>query len=272
MTAHPTNPTQHDTTTPPANPACPTCPICHANALADGWTICRACMRSYARQLALLRRHLAVLQLVIRREVRLHDRDGGRGAFASLGIDVSAADMEAEAERLIDGICADAGLPGGRWARALPRLAASLRVLAGLPDAADWFERLVRLNGMLQRATDRVPRARRLAGVCDVCGTMVHAAPDEEWEVCPRCDSLLHLPSVRRAARRRLDSMHTTQTPSGAALWVSRETGIDVTRDDINNWLRRDRLPARRLENGYWEFPVATLIRLAEAKLDSKRE
>ncbi|OXN01467.1 hypothetical protein [Bifidobacterium vansinderenii] len=263
MTAH------HPT---PINTTHHTCPICTANALADGMTICRQCMHAYARQLTLLRQHLTVLQLVIRREVHLRERGGGRGSFAPLGIDVSAADLETEAERLIDGICTVAGLPGGRWQRALPRLGANLHTLAGLPDAADHLEGLIRINGRLERVTDRRPRLRRLVGVCDVCGAMVHAVQGEEWAVCGRCDSLLHLPSVRRAARTRLDALHTTQTPSGAAVWVSRETGIDVTRDDVNNWIRSGRITAPRLENGYREFPILRLIELAESKMDSKRE
>ncbi|MBW3088813.1 hypothetical protein KIH77_08765 [Bifidobacterium sp. 82T24] len=214
-----------------------------------------------------------VLQLVIRREVHFGERGhGGRAAFARLGIDEHAEDVGRDVEYLLVSIARDSGLCPLPWPRLIRSFLINIRQVTAADGAAYYFGEVVRANTRIERLTDRPPRLRRLIGVCPTCESLAYAAKEDSWIVCKGCNALLNVAQLRTDARRKLEGFHTTQTPSGAARYAAKETGIDVTRDDVNNWIRSGRITAPKLENGYREFPILRLLELAERKTDFKQE
>ncbi|RBP98470.1 hypothetical protein CRD60_00980 [Bifidobacterium aemilianum] len=238
------------------------CQTCGAE-LNPGWHICHKCRKEYARQLHDLRINLRKLESKKLRKYKLGEGGGSGDGFAPAGIDLGAGDLEDEIQRRVYDIAATINL-WAAWGKLIPAMLGRMAQLCQVASAGESYRTIVHLNQRIEERTER-KRVKPFVGRCLNCGHDVTADTDEHGAVC-KCGHWLDLDSMRQETREQWERMHTTQTPKGAAEWVTRHTGIKVTRKDVTNWLLRGKLHAERLEGGYYELLVGELVELAQSK------
>ncbi|KFF31661.1 hypothetical protein [Bifidobacterium bombi] len=235
------------------------------NPVSEPWRLCQACRKDYARQIHRLRLNMQQLHALAMREYKLSGHEVGAHGHgtAPTPVNIAAWDLEVEAEAAISSIAATVQV-WGDWHHILRRLTTVLPRLCQSPYAVDDYRDLVRLNERIGRRVER-RKVKPFAGRCPNCGREVEADKDEHGMVC-QCGHWVNLDSLRADTRERWQQLHTTQTPAGAAKWVSRQTGVRVTRQDVKNWLHRGKVHASQLEGGYYEFPIGELVTQANRK------
>lgn len=245
------------------------CQYCSVNEVESPWTLCPACRREYAGLLHRLRAHMMLLQGISRREYRLTDPSNGghaKSGVAPAPVDLHAVDLLDEVEGLLQDAWYDAGFVWtDRWQRLVRRMQSRLPALCRAPHAGRSLRHLMMADRRIMPLVDRMPRTRRIVGVCPDCGREVLAAGSESLRRC-ECGGLVDVDALRAESARKADSYHLTRTPAGLAEWLRSEYGYRVGRKTVTDWLRRGKLPSsRRVEgsDGYWEFNVREVLAMA---------
>ena len=125
---------------------------------------------------------------------------------------------------------------------------------------------LTRACERIERIVDRVPRLRRIVGMCPECGREVLAAKGETLRLC-KCGSPVNVTELREQSRVKAEAMHITKTPAGMSQWLRENYGYEVSRKTITDALRRGKLPSSKpVEGGYWEFSIREIVAFAMSK------
>lgn len=234
----------------------------------ESWTLCKACRRGYARLLHRLRVNLYRLQSVARREYRLTEPgNGGRpqGGDAPAPVDLHAVDLLDQTEQAIEQACADAGTWLGRWQWLAKRAPVILPLLCRASNAGWHMRRLTRACERIERIVDRMPRSRRIVGMCPECGREVLAAKGETLRLC-KCGAVIDVAELREQSRDKAEAIHLTKTPAGMSEWLRENYGYEVSRKVIIMWIRRGKLPrSKPVEDGYYEFSIREIVSMAMA-------
>lgn len=128
------------------------------------------------------------------------------------------------------------------------------------------MRRLTRACERIERIVDRVPRSRRIVGVCPECGREVLAAKGETLRLC-KCGNPVNVTELREQSRAKAEAMHITKTPAGMSQWLRENYGYEVSRKTITDALRRGKLPGSKpVEGGYWEFSIREIVAFAMSK------
>lgn len=132
---------------------------------------------------------------------------------------------------------------------------------------AGWhMRRLTRACERIERIVDRVPRSRRIVGMCPGCGREVLAAKGETLRLC-KCGNPVNVTELREQSRAKAEAIHLTKTPAGMSQWLRENYGYEVSRKTITDALRRGKLPGSKpVEGGYWEFSIREIVAFAMSK------
>ncbi len=230
--------------------------------------MCKAHRQELAKTLHGLRLGMHELKRMERREIRYASHGGGsaRPAFAPAPIDVSAADLYDQVGDTIQDVAGDIGLWGGEAPRLLDKLAARMGRLADAPNSGRDYKRLTRaLHRVRLRTTP--PQDRIIHGHClnPECGAQLAGLADDTMVACPACGSMWSVAAVRRARVEELKGRTITCTPRDAADWTQWQTGRKVSRNRVDMWIKRGKLPSavRAEETGKWVFDTSELIACA---------
>ena len=233
------------------------CQNCGAG-LNDGWTLCASCRHDYSRTLHSLRLTLHNLRQVANREVRLERRTGhSKSSAPSTPIDLTAFDLLDATWSRIGEIAATINL-WGTGDRLLTCMQSRIMDLSRTPTAGHDLRTLGRLLDHARSACER-PHAKPFVGRCPECGHDIEADHDETIRRC-ECGAILDLTEIRHATLSQYRLQNITRTPAQAAEWVRRETGINVPRNTISQWIHRGRVIATPIEGGYYRFNIGSLV------------
>lgn len=265
------------------------CVICGKPAEA---TICEACARDWARRLAwLLKAGMPALQQIAYKQATTRERSPRHGNTA-----YAAPPVNETAQALFNAVEVHLQLMGGRlgikplgydryerartlmqWADLIRLLLRRMRDLARLEDASGLYADTLRLAERVDAATSHSAE-KRLVGVCPDClngrdeqgepvRTPIYAARDARYAICPACGAWLDLRRIRLEYLRSAGLMHITRTQADAARWISANTGVNVSGNDLKNWRARGKMPStRHIEGPYWAWNVLELLACAQAK------
>ena len=86
------------------------------------------------------------------------------------------------------------------------------------------MRRLTRACERIERIVDRVPRSRRIVGMCPECGREVLAAKGETLRLC-KCGSPINVTELREQSRAKAEAIHLTKTPAGMSRWLRENYG-----------------------------------------------
>ena len=241
------------------------CPIC--GGLPRG-PLCKTHRQELAKTIHDLRLGMHELKQVERREIRYSTHGGGAShpAFAPTPIDISAADLYDQAEDTIQDVAGDIGLWGGKAPQLLAKLTARMGRLAYAPNSGRDYKQLTQaLHQVRLRTTP--PQDRIIHGHClnPECRAQLIGLPDDKMATCPACGSVWSVTAIRQARMEELKGRTITCTPKDAADWTQWQTGRKVSRNRVDMWLRRGKLPSavRAEENGKWVFDTSELIACA---------
>ncbi|RBQ00053.1 hypothetical protein CRD59_00905 [Bifidobacterium xylocopae] len=226
--------------------------------------LCKEHRHQLARTLHELRLSMYELKDAADRKVRLGRRGGGaRPAFAPTPMDLSAADLYDQVEDIIQDVAGDIGLWGGRAPQVLRKLTARIGRLYDAPNSGRDYRELA---DALRRVGERVsaPGERVVYGRClnPMCKTVLSGPPDGLAATCPECGSTWTVKALTEARVDTLRGQTITCTPKAAGQWLEWKTGKRVTRNRVDMWLRRGRLPsAQRTDGpGRWTFDTGELL------------
>ena len=208
------------------------------------------------------------LKQVERREIRYTAHGGGSAhpAFAPAPIDISAAVLYDQVEDTIQDVAGDIGLWGGKAPQLLAKLAARMGRLADAPNSGRDYKHLTQaLHRVRLRTTP--PQDRIIHGHClnPECGADITGLPDDQMATCPACGSVWSVAAIRQTRIDELKGRTITCTPKDAADWTQWQTGRKVSRNRVDMWLKRGKLPSavRAEETGKWVFDTSELIACA---------
>ncbi|KFI56572.1 hypothetical protein [Bifidobacterium callitrichos] len=240
------------------------CQHCDA-VINDGFRLCRDCRRDYSRQLHELLGNMDELRRQTLRQTRIDAHGGSRTISSSPSlIDMSRQELFDHATAEISEMARTSDCYGVDWRHQLRMMIAKGRRTCQTLEAGRNYAKSILLN---KRIAGRIERhgARPFVGVCPACGADIEA---ERWQtvtIC-ECGQPIDLAKLSEATHKALDATYITRTPKGAAEFIRDQTGIRVDRNAVTTWIKRGRLQAERLEDGYWRIPVGSLLRLAERK------
>ena len=241
------------------------CPICEG--LPRG-PLCKTHRQELAKTIHDLKLGMRDLKRVERREIRYTSHGGGAShpAFAPVPIDISAADLYDQVEDTIQDVAGDIGLWGGKAPQLLAKLASRMGRLADAPNSGRDYKQLTQaLHRVRMRTTP--PQERIIHGHClnPECGSDITGLPDDLMAACPACGSVWSVAAIRQARMEELKGRTITCTPKDAAEWTTWQTGRKVSRNRVDMWIRRGKLPTavRAEETGKWVFDTSELIACA---------
>ena len=233
------------------------CQSCGAQ-VRDGWTLCGSCRKTYARTLHHLRVNLHQLHQIAMRRVRLDDHAGlARPAFPSTPISLTMFDLELTARSRIQDTAATIGL-WGDGDRLITRMQSRMTDLCRTRSAGRDMHTMIRLADRVAAACER-PHALPFCGVCPDCHHDVEADPGTLIVRC-ECGRIIDAQAMRETTMAAYRLQHITRTPAQAAQWIRENTGITVPRNLVSQWIRRGRVDAVRLEDGYYRFGIGSLL------------
>ena len=211
---------------------------------------------------------LTRLESVARRETRsVHAEGHVRQPFATTPVDLSAMDLLQDTVNKLEDIAANSGIwqHSRTWRTLLKSLITRKNQLANNPHIRGDRDRLTHIMDRVRfRLTP--PSERIIIGPClnSACGTILLTTREQTEVTCPNCGSMWKVEAVRKRRREELAHETITITPAEAAVWVKANTGIYVTRKNINNWAQRAQITHASLGEGLHEYNKADLLRLAE--------
>jgi hypothetical protein len=252
-----------------------TCPVC--DEMIRGGVLCKQHRKELATALQSLRLNMYELAGLARREFKLGGRGQGhvRAAFAPTPLNMSAQVMYDETEDMLQDVAAVIGLWGVRCPVLIRRLQGRVGALASSPHCGEVFTQVTSSAEKL-RVWLTPPEERIIYGKClnPVCLREVSGTVGQREATCEYCGSTWTVNALRAARREHyrsnpVDGSGTDQTlkmtPAQAASWLKVRTNIPVTRKQVSDWIRRDRLPScERLDGGCWLFNPVELLDSAE--------
>ena len=241
------------------------CPICEG--LPRG-PLCKAHRRELAKTIHGLRFGLVELKRVERREVHYSAGTGGGAhpAFAPAAIDISAADFYNQVEDTLQDVAGDIGLWAGKAPKLIERLQANMGRLADAPNSGRDYKQL---TNAYRRVKLRItpPEERIIHGHClnPACGRELAGVREDTMVTCPACGSTWSVSALKQARVEELQGQTITCTPKDAADWTQWQTGRKVTRNRVDMWLKRGKLPSavKAGSQGQWTFDTGELVACA---------
>lgn len=240
------------------------CPICEG--LPRG-PLCKTHRQELAKTIHGLRIGLIELKRVERREVRYSTGNGGvHPAFAPAAIDISAADLYNQVEDTLQDVAGDIGLWAGKAPAVIVRLQANMGRLADAPNSGRDYRQL---TNAYRRVKLRItpPEERIIHGHClnPTCGRGLAGVREDTMVTCPACGSTWSVSALRQARVEELQGQTITCTPKVAADWTQWQTGRKVTRNRVDMWLKRGKLPSavKAGGQGQWTFDTGELVACA---------
>ncbi|GAA6124188.1 hypothetical protein BPY_22960 [Bifidobacterium psychraerophilum] len=240
--------------------------------------LCKQHRRELADALRGLVNGMYVLGEMSLRRVRIGGSQGhANPAFAPSPISESDQDLYEQVEDVLQ----EAAATIGYWdhpdmAGLLRGLLLRLDRLCSHPECGTTFKRVTRAGLRVEERTTP-PEERIIYGRClnPVCLREMSGSVGQREATCRYCGSTWAVSAIRAARRERYRSdpvdgrtradrtLH--MTPAEAAVWLRRRTNIPVTRKQVSDWIRRDRLPSsEHLEGGRWSFNPVELLDSAE--------
>lgn len=226
--------------------------------------LCRKHRRALTDILASLRRGLYELRSVALREEKLASDGGGASnpAFAPTPMDLAAQDLIDECEDVLQQVASDCGIwAGGGWQAILRKLPPRLTRLQSLRDYKHLANLDVKVRERLTPSSKRIIIGPCLNAKCSAVLSIVRGQAQVE---CQACGSSWTVEAVQIARRRELRDAVLLATPSEAASWILRMTGIHASRKVVNMWCQRGSITAPRVSEGRHRFRQADLLLLAE--------
>lgn len=247
------------------------CEACRINTATEHAYLCQACQTDLLALFARLPADINAMQALADKTARIGNREhSGRSPFPASPVnwdaDTHLHNLKTWLQVTDSDLQARRGLTGPeKWLWHWNNINADRNEWLPLASTPARFDQLKQLT----RKTSRLlspPGEYQFAGTCTNCGQPIYAPPNRSEAYC-RCGNIINIQINRAKAQEQLRRMVVTTTPDGAAQWVKDNTGLTITRKDVNNWRRRGKLHARPTEDdGYWEYPVSELTELAEEK------
>lgn len=231
--------------------------------MSDGWTLCRECRKEYARTLHSLRIALRHLRQIANREVTLERAGHADPSVPQAPVNLSALDLYDSAWERIGETAATVGV----WGSGERILVGMMERMADLCRTSTAGADMRSMSSLLARVRSRSDRRERrpFAGLCPGCGRDVESDAVDVIVRCS-CGMVIDARSMREETMAAFDRVHITATPAGAAKWCSEQTGRRITRDDVNNWLRRHMIDATPDGDHCYQFPIGRLLELSRLK------
>ena len=251
------------------------CPAC--DGMVRGGVLCKQHRREMAAALQSLRLGMYELAGLARREFKLAGRGQGHAsaAFASTPLNMSAQVLYDKTDDMLQDMAAAIGLWGVRCPVLIRRLQGRLVALASSPHCGEAFKEITHASERI-RLWLTPPDERIIYGRClnPVCLHEVSGVTGQKEATCEYCGSTWSVSAIKasRRERYRLSPVDVSgvdrtlrMTPAQAAVWLRGQTNIPVTRKQVSDWIRRDRLPSsERLDGGRWSFNPVELLDSAE--------
>ena len=241
------------------------CPICEG--LPRG-PLCKTHRQELAKTIHGLRIGLIELKRVERREVRYSTGNwgGAHPAFAPAAIDISAATLYDQVEDTLQDVAGDIGQWAGKAPAVIVRLQANMGRLADAPNSGRDYKQL---TNAYRRVKLRItpPEERIIHGHClnPACGRGLAGVREDTMVTCPACGSTWSVSVLRQARVEELQGQTITCTTKDAADWTQWQTGRKVTRNRVDMWLKRGKLPSavKAGSQGQWTFDTGELVACA---------
>lgn len=246
------------------------CPECGGRVSPGRW-MCHGCEIKYLRLLRDVRPTVQALTSLAMKTSRVGSRERGGGTgFAPSPIDWTMADLRDELIGLLQDTAMHLNpsygrIPSRRWRLIWTKLMANRTTLLQLPTAVSDYRSLRHTMTLIDRTT-RPGEGVTLAGQCPVCRMPIMCPKGAKTAKCAHCGNVPDVESLKSAMTARLEKIHVTTTPAGAAKWVKENFGITITRKDVNNWRIRGKLHATDAGDGYHEYNCSELVTLAMQK------
>jgi hypothetical protein len=188
---------------------------------------------------------------------------------------MSAQVLYDETDDMLQDVAAAIGLWGVRCPVLIRRLQGRLGALSSSPHCGEAFKEITHASENI-RLWLTPPDERIIYGRClnPVCLHEVSGVAGQKEATCGYCGSTWSVSAIRasRRERYRLSPVDASgvdrtlrMTPAQAAAWLRGQTNIPVTRKQVSDWIRRDRLPSsERLDGGRWSFNPVELLDSAE--------
>ena len=249
--------------------------ICQACRLNQTNTIeapmCPECEADYLRLIRRTPETIEALQALADKQVTIGVTErGGNRAFAPLPLNETAlrlVDSFKSWLQLADSdLSAVRGLKGpDHWQWHWKNITVTPSEIAGIPVAPQRYDHLKQLTRKSLRLLTP-HETLEFAGNCPQCGQPIYVSANHDTAECRTCGNIINVDANRAIARDQLEHMVITCTPAEAATIISERTGHTISRKDINNWRRRGKLKSTPLGDGYHQYAMNDLIKLANQK------
>lgn len=252
------------------------CPECDGKVAPGRW-MCRDCETKYLRLLRDVRPTMQALTSLTMKTSHAGPRcHGGGDGFAPSPIDWGMERLRSELGEWIQttasNLKASYGLiPLRQWKRIWTLLVANRNSLLQLPSVHDDYRSLRHIMTLIDHAT-HPGEDMMLAGVCPDCHMPIMCPKTAKTAKCAYCGNVRDIESLESAMKSRLEKIHVTTTPSGAAEWVKENFGISITRKDVNNWRIRGKLHVTDIGDGYHEYICSELVELAMQRSENGKQ
>lgn len=252
------------------------CQACRLNQTnTDTAPMCPECETDYLRLIRRIPETIDALQALADKQVTIGVTErGGNRAFAPFPLNETAlrlADSFKSWLQLADSdLSAVRGLKGpDHWQWHWQNLTVTPSEIATIHVAPQRYDHLKQLTSKASRLL--TPRETlEFAGNCPQCGQPIYASASRDTAECRTCGNIINVDANRAIARSQLEHMVITCTPAEAATIISERTGHTITRKDINNWRRRGKLKSTPLGDGYHQYAMSDLIKLASQKQETQ--
>ncbi|NMN02723.1 hypothetical protein [Bifidobacterium panos] len=240
------------------------CPTCGRRVKPGSW-LCSECARDYLRRIAGLRREILALDAVATKQARIGapQPSPNRGHapspinWTAMQLRDDACDWIRHLAARIDMRYALIPLRQWRWLwdKALANRNTILSVPACAGDYRDLMELQTRIGWML------TPKAVGTENAdCPACRAGLAFPRGAAWGECPNCGAALDLKRIHEQRESELMSRTFPATRALAAKWATEQTGVEVTANDLKNWIRRGKLhPMKCADGRTWRWIASEL-------------
>lgn len=240
------------------------CTLCGAQ---TSQPVCSKCWKSYVDDLQKLFHLLPQLERVVRREEHMGGRQHGHAspAFASAPVDLPALDLLTEASETLEEVAGHANLWAHQWRQVVKKLITHRPQVTQSRSLVEDRKRISRLASKVElRLTP--PEERIIIGEClnPDCENSLTAIKGQQEVECHACKSIWKVEAVKSKRREKFHDEKLEATPSEAARWVKRTTGIYLTREVVAMWVHRKMLSASKTRDGRYSMDMGDILKLSE--------
>ena len=255
-----------------------TCQACKTQPTTPSSYLCQHCQADFRQLIGSIPITITSLTQVATKTVRLnHDTTPGRSqAFTPLPINETALNLTDQYKQWLQATDSDIQATRGlhdpnQWKYHYNNITCDLTQLLTLAHTPQRYDQLKQLHTQAQHIL--TPRnLLHFAGICPTCGNPIYTPTNHTTATCPTCGNIINIQTNHAITLNKLRHMHITTTPAGAAQWIRHNTGLPVTRKNIDNWQRRGKLTTQDAGDGYREYNCGQLIDLASQKAKPKRQ